>query len=317
MPIYDATPSNIAMAARALRAGELVAFATETVYGLGADATNAEAVAKIFAAKQRPRFNPLIVHIADAGSARDFAQFSPLAETLANAFWPGPLTLVLPLTPTAKIPDLTVAGLSTVAVRVPSHPIAQRLIAAAGCPVAAPSANISGHVSATTAAHVAEDFGATVGVVLDAGPCAHGLESTIIDATGTDPVILRHGAVTGGQITKATGRRLLQKTDATARPSAPGQLASHYAPGCPVRLNVRSVKDGEALLAFGPQPLPHTGVTENLSAAGDVKEAAINLFAALRRLDRIATTGIAVMAIPDQGIGSAINDRLRRAAAPR
>lgn len=317
-----ATPEAIALAAAALRRGELVALPTETVYGLGADATNARAVARIYEAKGRPRFNPLIVHVASGEQAAAIAVLGPKAVRLAEAFWPGPLTLVVPLRQGAGIADLVTAGLDTVAVRVPSHPVAHALIVAAGCPIAAPSANRSGHVSPTLAQHVADDLGDAPTVILDAGATAHGLESTILDASGDSAVLLRAGAVTAEAIEQVLGERLVRNADSVADgdaalPSAPGQLASHYAPRAPLRLEAREVAAGEALLSFGADVPAHSGPVINLSPTGDLVEAAANLFAALRQLDASRPAAIAVMPIPDQGLGEAINDRLRRGAAPR
>lgn len=317
MTIRPATPEAIASAARLLRDGQLVAFPTETVYGLGADATNGRAVAAIYEAKGRPRFNPLIVHVADVASARRFAVLSPLAERLAAAFWPGPLTLVLQKQADCSVSDLATAGLDTVAIRVPSEPVAQALLRAADIPVVAPSANRSGHVSATSAPHVDEDLGGSVAMILDGGPSSHGVESTIVDATGLEPVLLRPGAVTREAIHDAIGVWPSSHTGDSARPNAPGQLESHYAPRSRVRLRAQSAERGEALLAFGRHAPAHDGPMVNLSPSGDLKVAAANLFAALRQLDASGATGIAVMGIPDEGLGAAINDRLRRAAAPR
>jgi len=319
MALFKATPQAIDAAAQAVRNGELVGLPTETVYGLAADATNPLAVVKIFTAKGRPRFNPLIVHVAHMREAREIAAFNGLAKSLAEAFWPGPLTLVLPLKNSATIADVAVAGLQTVAIRMPAHPVARALIEAAGCPVAAPSANISGHVSATTAQHVEADFGGNVSIVLDAGPASHGLESTIVDATGEVVNILRHGGVTRENIAALTGQAdgVEISNRISTRPNAPGQLLSHYAPRCAVRLEALQVKPDEALLAFGPDVPQHGGVSINLSPTGNLPEAAANLFAALRDLDASAPAGIAVMPIPNCGIGEAINDRLNRAAAPR
>jgi L-threonylcarbamoyladenylate synthase len=314
MPIRPATADAIAAAAAVLRAGGLVAFPTETVYGLGADATNARAVAGIFAAKGRPQFNPLIVHVADAGDATDFAVLDERARTLAAAFWPGALTLVLAKSAGCPIADLTTAGLDTVAVRVPSHPVARALIRAAGVPVAAPSANRSGHVSPTTAAHVEADLGDTVAIILDDGPSAVGIESTVVDLSAPAPTLLRAGGVTSDAIEAVLGVTLARATNDAERPASPGQLASHYAPRAAVRLNAIVARAGEGLLAFGPVANDHDGPTVNLSPSGDTIEAAANLFAALRRLDATGVATIAVMPIPDTGLGEAINDRLRRAA---
>jgi L-threonylcarbamoyladenylate synthase len=305
-------PAAIAEAAAAIRAGRLVGMPTETVYGLAADATNGAAVAAIFEAKGRPRFNPLIVHVPDVPAARAIATLSPMAETLAAAFWPGPLTLVLPMRPVSPIADLVTAGLTSVAIRLPAHPTARALLAAAGRPLAAPSANRSGHVSPTTAAHVATDLGDSVAIILDAGPTAIGLESTIVGLVA-EPTLLRAGGVPRGEI-EAVLRQPLG-LPAVGSIEAPGMLASHYAPRANLRLNATALEPGEAQLAFGT-PLPGVAPTVNLSPKGDLREAAANLFAALRTLDDKATT-IAVAPIPDEGLGEAINDRLRRAAAPR
>ena len=314
MPIRPATTDAIAAAADVLRAGGLVAFPTETVYGLGADATNARAVAGIFAAKGRPLFNPLIAHVADTADARRFAVLDERAEALAAAFWPGALTLVLAKTADCAIADLTTAGLDTVAIRVPSHRVAQALIGTAGVPVAAPSANRSGHVSPTTAAHVDADLGAAVAVILDDGPSAVGIESTVVDLSGPAPTLLRAGGVTSAAIEVVLGTPLIRATGNSDRPTSPGQLASHYAPRAAVHLNATSARSGEALLAFGAAVPPHDGPMINLSPTGDTIEAAANLFAALRRLDATGVAAIAVMPIPESGLGEAINDRLRRAA---
>jgi L-threonylcarbamoyladenylate synthase len=320
MAIVTATPETVAAAARLIAAGELVAFPTETVYGLGADTTNGLAVARIFEAKGRPRFNPLIAHAADIDAAFRIGRPSLLARRLGAAFWPGPLTLVLPLVPGAGIADLVTAGLDTVAVRVPSHPVAQELIRRAGVPVAAPSANRSGHVSPTSAEHVAADLGDRVAMILDGGPTDVGVESTVIDATTDRPRLLRAGGVTAEAIAAATGiavEKPRSQEPHGGRPSSPGQLVSHYAPRARVRLAATSVAPGEALLAFGPDPLPCDGPILNLSLAGDLVEAAKNLFSALRTLDATGAATIAAMPIPRRGLGAAINDRLARAAAER
>jgi L-threonylcarbamoyladenylate synthase len=317
MSIIVVSSDAIANAAKILRIGDIVAFPTETVYGLGADATNSAAVAKIFAVKGRPHFNPLIAHVVDLAAAEKLAMFDERARKLALAFWPGPLTMVLPRRPTSGLSELMTAGLDTVAVRVPSNETARALLQAAGVPVAAPSANRSGRVSPTTAAHVANDFGADLSCILDGGACDHGVESTVV-AFGVHVVILRPGAVTAQQIEAVIGGpvrgQLLRDGDA---PSAPGQLASHYAPRAKVRLAATSVSQGEALLAFGANPLPTSGPQFNLSAAGRLDEAAANLFAGLRALDSDSVCCIAVMPVPHDGIGAAINDRLERAAAGR
>jgi L-threonylcarbamoyladenylate synthase len=312
--IAAAGAAAIARAAALLRAGRLVAFPTETVYGLGGDATNDRAVAAIFAAKARPRFNPLIVHVRDLAEAETLAIFNSPARHAAARFWPGPLTLVLPRHPGAGVSLLASAGLDTVAIRVPAHPVAQALLHETGRPIAAPSANRSGRVSPTEAVHVAEDLGDEVAMILDGGPTPVGLESTVLDLSGEAPALLRPGAVSLEALTELLGPIALP---GLGLPKSPGMLASHYAPGLPVRIAAAEARPGEALLAFGPDA-PH-GFAQVLwlSRSGDLTEAAANLFAMLRRLDRPCFTGIAVMPIPEHGLGRAINDRLRRAAAPR
>ena len=317
MPVAPATTENIARAAALLRDGRLVAFPTETVYGLGADATNGRAVAAIFEAKGRPRFNPLIVHAADPEHAFALGIFSETANRLAEAFWPGPLTLIVAKRPGSPIADLATAGLDTVALRVPSHRVARDLIRAAARPIAAPSANRSGHVSASTAAHVAADFGDCIDLIVNDGPTMHGIESTVVDVTAPDPILLRPGAVTAEAIASITGALPQTRAGETDRPVSPGQLASHYAPRAVLRLDATQVRAGEALLAFGSSIPSHDGLCINLSPGGDLREAAANLFAALRDLDNAGVAQIAVMAIPITGLGAAIDDRLRRAAAPR
>ncbi len=313
--------AGLARAAALLRAGKLVAFGTETVYGLGADATDAAAVAAVFAAKDRPRFNPLICHYPDAESAFADVVAGPVARALAAAFWPGPLTLVLPRRADSLVAALTGAGLDTLAVRVPAPAVARALLAAVGRPVAAPSANRSGQVSPTTAEHVLEGLGGRIAAVLDSGPCAVGVESTVLDLSGDRPRLLRPGGVPLEALVAAIGPVAIGAPPAdAAAPRAPGQLASHYAPALPVRLNAAAVGADEALLAFGP-PLPGAAAVFNLSPCGDLGEAAARLFAGLRWLDACGAgpglRGIAVMPIPEEGLGRAINDRLRRAAAPR
>jgi len=312
--ILPASPAAIAAAARCLAAGGLTAFPTETVYGLGADARQGEAVARLYAAKGRPAFNPLIAHVADIAGARRLGLFSGDAERLAAAFWPGPLTLVLPKRPDCPVSDLALAGLDSVAVRVPAHRTAQALLAAFGGPVVAPSANRSGHVSPTSAAHVLADLRGRIDLIIDGGPCAVGLESTIVSCLGR-PALLRPGGLPRADIERALGHALLLPL-AEEAPLAPGMLASHYAPKARLRLDASAVRPGEALLAFGPQPLPASH-TLNLSPRGDLIEAAANLFSHLRALDLAGTTDIAVMPIPHEGLGEAINDRLARAAAPK
>jgi L-threonylcarbamoyladenylate synthase len=322
--IMSADPAGIARAASLLRNGALVAFGTETVYGLGADATNGTAVAAVFDAKGRPHFNPLICHYPDADAA--FAQVEPNADAqrLAAAFWPGPMTLVLPRRVTCPVALLAGAGLDTLAVRVPAHPVAQALLRAVDRPVAAPSANRSGQVSPTTAAHVLDGLAGRIAAVLDSGPCAVGVESTVLDLTGPRPVLLRPGGVTAEAIEAVVGHIGRPIAPAAAEAArglrSPGLLVSHYAPSLPVRLDADSVGTDEALLAFGP-PLPGAVLAYNLSVARDLTEAASRLFTGLRWLDDAASerglVRIAAMAVPGTGLGLAINDRLQRAAAPR
>ncbi|HYM32011.1 MAG TPA: L-threonylcarbamoyladenylate synthase [Candidatus Cybelea sp.] len=310
--ILPISPASIAEAARELRAGRLVAFPTETVYGLGGNAEDDRAVAAIFAAKRRPTFNPLIVHVRDTDAARRLAHFNKRAELLAEAFWPGALTLVLSRRADCRVSRLASAGLDTLAVRVPRHPAAHDLLAACGFPVAAPSANPSGRISPTTAEHVRDGLGSRVSLILDGGPCAVGLESTVIGVADVEPLLLRPGGIAREDIESVIGR-LSEPND--ARLQAPGMLASHYAPVRPLRLNAVVVAPNEALLAFG-EPVPQGAAAMlNLSPAGDLTEAAANLFAHLHALDRPEFAGIAVMPIPERGLGHAINDRLRRAAA--
>jgi L-threonylcarbamoyladenylate synthase len=299
---------TIARAARMLRDGKLVAFPTETVYGLGADARNGKAVAGIFAAKGRPRFNPLIVHVRDLAEAERHALFSPAARKLAERFWPGALTLVLPRRADTPLSELVSAGLNSVALRVPAHPVAADLLREAGIPIAAPSANLSGRISATTAAHVAGGLGDKIDLILDGGATSFGVESTVVGFDGEIPILLRPGAIAREAIEEITGP--LQAPDAAIR--SPGQLESHYAPRAALRLNAQTINGGEVLLGFGPS----REAKLNLSPTGDLKEAASNLFAMLHELDSQASR-IAVAPIPETGLGEAINDRLRRAAAPR
>jgi L-threonylcarbamoyladenylate synthase len=313
-PILRADPETIARAAALLRDGRLVGFPTETVYGLGGDATNDHAVAAIFAAKRRPRFNPLIVHVPGLAEAESLAVFDARARILAAQFWPGPLSLVLARRPDCGLSLLASAGLDTVAIRAPSHPVAQALLRAAGRPVAAPSANRSGRLSPTEAGHVAEELGDAVALILDGGRCPMGLESTVLDLTAATPVLLRPGGVTREALAALLGS-ISGLSPAAIK--SPGMLASHYAPALPLRCDAAEARPGEALLAFGAEPPPGFAGVLWLSRSGDLAEAAANLFAMLRRLDRPPFTGIAVMPIPEHGLGRAINDRLRRAAAPR
>jgi L-threonylcarbamoyladenylate synthase len=305
----------IVEAAAALQDGKLVAFPTETVYGLGADATSDAAVAAVYAAKGRPDFNPLIAHVADLAAAEALVVFPPAARRLAEAFWPGPLTLVLPRRADCPVSLLASAGLDTLAVRVPDHPLALALLRAVAVPVVAPSANPSGGLSPTTAEHVRAGLGDKVGAILDGGPCRVGVESTVVDLSGPAPLLLRPGGVSREAIEAILATALGAVAGGPLR--SPGQLDSHYAPHLPVRLNATSVRPDEALLVFGTAFPAGAAMTLNLSPAGDTVEAAAHLFAYLRRLDRPELAGIAVTPIPEDGLGLAINDRLRRAAAPR
>ena len=304
-------PDGIARAVGLLRAGGLVALPTETVYGLAADARDDHATARIFEAKGRPRFNPLIVHLADAGLAARYAHVTPLAQRLM-ALWPGPLTLVLPLRADAGLSPLATAGLDSVALRVPAHPVAQALLRAFDGPLAAPSANPSGRISPVTAAHVLAGLNGRIEAVIDGGPCAVGLESTIIDATGDTPVLLREGGLARDRIEALAGP---METPRGTAITAPGQLASHYAPRGRVRLEATAPLDGEIWVGFGPCP----GAALTLSETGDTTEAAARLFHVLHQADALAgaTGAIAFAPVPERGLGRAVNDRLRRAAAPR
>lgn len=309
---------GISRAAELLSARRLVAFPTETVYGLGGDARADDAVAAIYTAKGRPSFNPLIVHLPDTSAAQRHVVWSAQAQALADAFWPGPLTLVLPLRAGHGLSDLVTAGLPTVAIRVPAHPLARQVLQAFGGPVAAPSANPSGRISPTTAAHVLAGLQGKIAAVLDGGPCEVGLESTIV-ALAPHPQVLRPGGATAAALAKVLGLPAQSLSEgapkAGAQPkdiTAPGQLLSHYAPGALVRLNATAPHPGEVMLGFGA-----VDGALNLSAAGDLNEAAANLFGYLHQLDQPGVAGIAVAPVPDHGVGVAINDRLRRAAAPR
>ena len=305
----------------AIRNGKQVAVPTETVYGLAADATNGMACAGIFETKGRPHFNPLISHVGSFEQAKQHGRFDDMATALAEAFWPGPLTLVVPWLPDSPISDLARAGLQTVALRVPGGPVMRFLSERTGRPLAAPSANRSGKISPTSADDVVADLGASIGFVVDTGPCPVGLESTIVGLGNSAPQLLRPGGLAREDIERVLGRSLeTPETILKAQPSAPGMLNSHYAPNAPVRLNASSVEANEALLSFGPDPLPGSGkaIAEfNLSPAGDLTEAAANLFRGLRTLDKQGGTTICCQFIPSFGLGEGINDRLRRAAAPR
>ena len=307
----------IERAARALAQGQLIAFPTETVYGLGADAGNGEAVARLYSAKGRPSFNPLIAHVSDLASARMLGELDAAAEALAAAFWPGPLTLVVRKRPDCPVSELATAGLDTIGLRVPGHPIAHDILQTFARAVVAPSANRSGHVSPTTAQHVLGDLGGHIDLIIDGGPAPMGLESTIVACVG-EPRLLRLGALSRADIECVVRVHEPPATSAQSKLEAPGQLASHYAPRARLRLDAESVEPGEALLAFGRTCVAGAPVmTLNLSRSGDLIEAAARLFSHLRALDACGAKSIAVMPIPGEGLGEAINDRLRRAAAPR
>ncbi|GAB1718182.1 MAG: translation factor SUA5 [Nitrobacter sp.] len=319
--IRPAGEAAASAAVRTLRDGGLVAFPTETVYGLGADAANAEAVARLYRAKGRPAFNPLIVHVGDLEAARRIACFDATALALADAFWPGPLTLVLPKAPHCPVAELATAGLDTVAIRLPAHPVARAILREFGDAVVAPSANLSGHVSPTTAAHVQSDLSGRIDLIVDGGPVEVGVESTIVGCFAS-PTLLRPGGIPRADIERVLGSPLARPDSGAidGRPPASGMLASHYAPRAKVRLDATSLSRGEALLAFGPAALAGSETATavmNLSERGDLKEAAANLFGYLRALDASGARTIAVMPVPDHGLGEAINDRLRRAAAPQ
>jgi len=297
--------------ARVLAAGGLVAFPTETVYGLGADASNGRAIARLYAAKGRPQFNPLIAHVLDLAAASGLATFNRAAQRLAEKFWPGPLTLVLQKSADCPVADLATAGLDTIALRVPAHPVARELLAKFGKPIVAPSANRSGHVSPTTAAHVLGDLRGRIDLIVDGGATPVGLESTIVSCVNA-PTLLRPGALPRKTI-EATLEASLADGAPGDQPAAPGMLASHYAPRAKLRLNASGAQAGETLLGLGPA----ADAALNLSRSGDLVEAAANLFSHLRALDAKGAKVIAVMPIPREGLGEAINDRLERAAAPR
>ena len=317
MSILKTSAGAITRAAAELFAGRLVAFPTETVYGLGADATNAEAVAGIYQLKGRPRFNPLIAHVANFAAAEQLVTFSPVSRRLAERAWPGPLTIVLDRRPDCAVADLASAGLPTLAVRVPDHPVALALLRAVGRPIVAPSANRSGRVSPTTAAHVAADFRGQNLTIIDGGPATGGLESTVV-RVGPDAIwLLRPGMLARGDIEAVAGLPVVEFAGETGQILSPGQLASHYAPHAALRLNVLEPEPGEAYLAFGNLPPRHSGPVYNLSSRGSLIEAATRLFAGLRELDAAGVSVISVALIPQTGLGIAINDRLSRAAAPR
>jgi L-threonylcarbamoyladenylate synthase len=306
-------------AAAILGRGGLVAFPTETVYGLGADAGNPDAVARLYAAKGRPHFNPLIAHVPSYDDARHHGDFNALALKLAQHFWPGPLTLVVPALPTSGVCELARAGLTSLAIRVPNHPIALALLKAVGRPVVAPSANLSGHISPTTAAHVVDDMSGRIDAVVDGGPTHIGVESTIIACLDDHPVLLRAGGLARSDIETVVGCTLREPKSSSHdqnTPLAPGMLHSHYAPHAPVRLDARAAFTDEAVLDFGGQ-MPDALVRLDLSPRADVVEAAAHLYDYMRRLDHYKPKAIAVAPIPSRGLGEAINDRLLRAAAPR
>jgi L-threonylcarbamoyladenylate synthase len=305
VPIQQGT---LQLAAMHLRGGGLVAMPTETVYGLACNAANPDAVVRLYEAKGRPRFNPLIAHVASMEMAEQEAVFSPLAREIAAKFWPGPLTMVLPVASTCTVSDIARAGLDTIALRMPAHPGARALIETFGKPLVAPSANRSGHISPTTAQHVKEDLDGKVDLILDGGPCERGIESTIVSFVGERPVLLRAGALETSVLNEALGGTLAVRGEDDGI-SAPGQLKSHYAPNARVRLNAEAPEPGEGWLAFGETPWPGL----NLSETGDLREAAKTLFAALRTLDS-SHDRIAVAPVPNDGLGEAINDRLARAA---
>ncbi|MGZ5875048.1 MAG: L-threonylcarbamoyladenylate synthase [Bradyrhizobium sp.] len=321
--ILPAGEAAVASAAHCLAEGGLVAFPTETVYGLGADAANAGAIARLYEAKGRPLFNPLIATVGDIATAMKVARFDAIATRLAEAFWPGPLTLVLPKTGDCPVADLATAGLDTIAVRLPAHPVARAILRAFGGPVVAPSANLSGHVSPTTAEHVRSDLSGRIDLIVDGGAVPVGVESTIVGCFEV-PMLLRPGGLPRDEIERVLGRQLARPPENTdneaGQPLAPGMLASHYAPRTPVRLNAEHIEPGEALLAFGPAIVPGAEAASavmNLSARGDLAEAAANFFGYLRALDGKGARAIAVMPVPHHGLGEAINDRLRRAAVGR
>jgi L-threonylcarbamoyladenylate synthase len=319
--ILPAGSAAAAEAARVLTAGGLVAFPTETVYGLGADATNGQAVARLYEAKGRPAFNPLITHVTDLAAAQALARFDADAERLAAGLWPGPLTLVLPKAAACPVAELATAGLDSIAVRMPDHAVARAILTTFGKPVVAPSANRSGHVSPTTAEHVAADLSGRIDLIIDGGATPVGVESTIVACLG-EPTLLRPGGMPRAAIERALGKTLVSAPapPPDEAPLAPGMLASHYAPRTRIRLHADRLEPGEALLAFGaslPEGAAHSKKTLNLSDRGDLIEAAANLFSHLRALDAAGARAIAVMPVPHEGLGEAINDRIARAAADR
>ncbi|MCP5381510.1 MAG: threonylcarbamoyl-AMP synthase [Kordiimonadaceae bacterium] len=312
---HNPSEETFELAAKILKQGDIVSFPTETVYGLGADARNSDAVAKIYEAKKRPQFNPLIVHLADADDAAQYVMMNVYSRKLAKAFWPGPFTMVLPLKEKSGLSDLVTAGLDTVAIRVPENQTAHELLTEFDGPIAAPSANKSGNVSPTTADHVESEFGPELTMIIDGGPCHKGIESTILQIDGGEITLLRPGNITAEQIEKVIKRDIEVQSSPKNNPTAPGQLKSHYAPKTKMRLNVTDPEPGEAFLAFGKYKTDKNSL--NLSPSGDLVEAAKNLFSMMRTLDKLGLKNIAVAPIPLTGLGFAINDRLERAAAPR
>jgi len=315
--IEQVSQTTIRKAAALLRAGQLVAFPTETVYGLGADATNDTAVEAVYAAKRRPKSNPLIIHVADVEGAHRIAELDERAKKLAREFWPGPLTMILPRHPRSAVSTSACAGLSTIAVRIPANETALALIRETGRPIAGPSANASGKTSPTIAEHVVQSLGEVIPMVLDDGPCRIGIESTVINLSGAKALLMRPGGITVSDLEALIGPIAMPSATNEAEPASPGRAQSHYAPKLPVRLEAVDVNSDEALLAFGPDPLNGAGKMRNLSPAGNLDEAAANLYRMLIELDDSEFRQIAVMPLPETGVGQAINDRLRRAAAPR
>ena len=315
--LYFPNADTYKIAAQLLHAGNIISFPTETVYGLGADARNSAAVAKIYAAKKRPQYNPLIVHVANINAAHQYVILNDLAKKMASAFWPGPFTMVLPLNKENRLSKLITAGLDTVAIRVPENNIAQDLLDHFKGPIAAPSANRSGKISPTTAAHVASEFGDELKMIIDGGPCKKGIESTIVHVDGDQVTLLRPGNITVQDIESITNKTLLTAASDGEEIASPGQLESHYAPSTPMRLNADHVNNDECLLAFGKTNLNDGVFSLNLSPSGDLNEAAANLFSMMRELDKQQFSSIAVSPVPATGLGLAINDRLKRAAAPR
>lgn len=313
--IYKPTAEVIKKASDTLKQGEIISFPTETVYGLGADAIDTQAVAKIFSAKNRPSFNPLIVHLPSIEMVEKYVELSPLARSLSEAFWPGPFTMVLPLKKESGISKLITAGLKTVAIRVPTHPVARQLLTEFNGPIAAPSANKSGHISPTTAQHVDEEFGNELGMIIDGGACDNGIESTIVKVENNQLILLRPGNITKEMIEEKLKTNIETDNKPTDNPIAPGQLKSHYAPNAKIRLNVSNPNNNEAYLAFGNKQSIDNML--NLSQNGNLEEAASNLFSMMRALDKLDINTIAVAPIPKSGLGIAINDRLERAAAPK